>query len=108
MGSDCWQAVVGRNAHKSLGKRKTQIVAVGTLAPAPLTGPGAWWPDFIKQGSGDGRHVSPCCRRTRKNGETSTKLCDAIRWPRSIHTYDEHLSANFVRRSIVSEIGEAL
>ena len=42
----------------SLGKRQTQIVAVGTLAPAPLTGPGAWWPDFIKQGSGDGRHVS--------------------------------------------------
>ena len=57
MGSDCWQAVVGCNGDK-FGKTQTQIVAVGTLAPAPLTGPGAWWPDFIKQGSGDGRHIS--------------------------------------------------
>ena len=48
-----WNAMV-----TSLGKRKTQIIAIGTLAPAPLTGPGAFWPDFIKQGSGDGRHVS--------------------------------------------------
>ena len=42
----------------SLGKRKTQIIAIGTLAPAPLTGPGAWWPDFINQGSGDGKHIA--------------------------------------------------
>ena len=42
----------------SLGKRKTQIIAIGTLAPAPLTGPASWWPAFINQGSGDGRHVS--------------------------------------------------
>ena len=42
----------------SLGKRKTQIIAIGTLSPAPLTGMGAWWPDFVKkQGSGDGRHI---------------------------------------------------
>ena len=52
-GKRLWDAMA-----TSLGKRQTQIVAVGTLAPAPLTGPGAWWPDFIKQGSGDGRHVS--------------------------------------------------
>ena len=42
----------------SLGKRKTQVIAIGTLAPAALTGPAAWWPDFVKQGSGDGRHVA--------------------------------------------------
>ena len=57
-----WAATAGRRLwdamQTSLGKRKTQIIAIGTLAPAPLTGPGAWWPDFIKQGSGDGRHVS--------------------------------------------------
>ena len=52
-GKRLWDAMA-----TSLGKRQTQILAVGTLAPAPLTGPGAWWPDFINQESGDGRHVS--------------------------------------------------
>ena len=42
----------------SLGKRRTQIVVVGTLAPAPLTGPASWWPSFVAEGSGDGRHVA--------------------------------------------------
>ena len=37
---------------------RTQVVAVGTLAPAPLTGPASWWPAFVSAGSGDGRHVS--------------------------------------------------
>ena len=41
----------------SLGKRKTQILIVGTLAPAPLTGPASWWPQFVAEGSKDGRHV---------------------------------------------------
>ena len=52
-GKRLWDAMA-----TSLGKRQTQILAVGTLAPAPLTGPGAWWPDFIKQKSGDGRHIA--------------------------------------------------
>ena len=52
-GKRLWDAML-----TSLGKRKTQIIAIGTLSPAPLTGPGAWWPGFIKQGSGDGRHVA--------------------------------------------------
>ena len=56
-----WAPTAGRRLwdamQTSLGKRRTTIVAIGTLAPAPLTGPGAWWPDFIKEGSGDGRHV---------------------------------------------------
>ena len=34
------------------------VVAVGTLAPAPLKGPGSWWPSFIASGTGDGRLVS--------------------------------------------------
>ena len=34
------------------------VVAVGTLAPAPLTGPASWWPSFVAAGSGDGRHVA--------------------------------------------------
>ena len=52
-GRRLWDAML-----TSLGKRRTQIIVVGTLSPAPLTGPGAWWPDFIKQGSGEGRHVA--------------------------------------------------
>ena len=42
----------------SLGKRKTQIIAIGTLSPAALTGPASWWPSFVASGSGAGRHVS--------------------------------------------------
>ena len=57
-----WAPTAGRRLwdamQTSLGKRKTTIIAIGTLAPAPLTGPAAFWPDFIKQGSGGGRHVS--------------------------------------------------
>ena len=57
-----WSPIQGRRLWDamltSLGKRRTQIIVVGTLAPAPLTGVGAWWPDFIKQGSGEGRHVA--------------------------------------------------
>ena len=52
-GRRLWDAMV-----TSLGKRKTQILAVGTLAPAPLTGPASWWPSLVASGSGDGRHVS--------------------------------------------------
>ena len=53
VGRRLWDAVC-----TSIGKRKTTVVAIGTLAPAATVGPGAWWPDIIKQGSGDGRHVS--------------------------------------------------
>ena len=57
-----WSPIQGRRLWDamltSLGKRKTQIVVVGTLAPAPLTGPASWWPQFVAEGSGDGRHVS--------------------------------------------------
>ena len=56
-----WSPVQGRRLWDamltSLGKRKTQIIVVGTLAPAPLTGPASWWPSFVAEGSGDGRHV---------------------------------------------------
>ena len=47
-----WNAITG-----ALGKRRMTVVAIGTLAPAALQGPGAWWPDFVEQGSGGGRHV---------------------------------------------------
>ena len=52
-GQRLWNAIL-----TSLGKGRTTIVAVGTLAPAPVTGPGAWWPRFVKSGTGGGRHVS--------------------------------------------------
>ena len=58
-----WSPTAGRRLWDamltSLGKRRTQIIAVGTIAPGQLTGVGAWWSDFVKQGSGDdGRHVT--------------------------------------------------
>ena len=57
-----WSPIQGRRLWDamatSLGKRRTQIIVVGTIAPSALTGPAAWFPDLIKQGSGAGRHVS--------------------------------------------------
>ena len=57
-----WSPTSGRRLwdamQTSLGKRKTTIVAIGTLSPAPLTGPASWWPSFVASGSGDGRHVA--------------------------------------------------
>ena len=57
-----WSPIQGRRLFDamltSLGKRKTQIIVVGTLAPAPLTGIASWWPAFVASGSGDGRHVA--------------------------------------------------
>ena len=57
-----WSPIQGRRLWDamltSLGKRKTQIIVVGTLAPAPLTGPASWWPSFVASGSGDGCHVA--------------------------------------------------
>ena len=57
-----WSPIQGRRLWDamltSLGKRQTQIIVVGTLAPAPLTGPASWWPQFVAEGSGDGRHVA--------------------------------------------------
>ena len=47
-----WNAVLG-----SLGKNRTQLVVIGTLAPSPLTGTGAWWPEHIAEGCGDGRYT---------------------------------------------------
>ena len=57
-----WSPTAGRRLWDAittaLGKRRTTVVAVGTLAPAPLTGPASWWPSFVASGSTDGRHVS--------------------------------------------------
>ena len=52
-GRRLWDAMV-----TSLGKRRTQIIVVGTLSPAPLMGPASWWPSFVAAGSGAGRHIS--------------------------------------------------
>ena len=57
-----WSPTAGRRLWDAittaLGKRKMTVVAVGTLAPAPLTGPASWWHGFVASGSGEGRHVS--------------------------------------------------
>ena len=57
-----WSPTAGRRLWDAittaLGKRKMTVVAVGTLAPAPLQGPASWWPSFVSSGSGGGRHIS--------------------------------------------------
>ena len=52
-GRRLWDAVC-----TGLGKRKMTIIAIGTLAPAPLTGPASWWPSTVAAGSGDATHVA--------------------------------------------------
>ena len=57
-----WSPTAGRRLWDAIttahGKRRMVVVAIGTLAPAPLTGPASWWPAFVASGSGDGRHVA--------------------------------------------------
>ena len=57
-----WSPIQGRRLWDamltSLGKRRTQILIVGTLAPAPTQGPASWWPALVAEGSGEGRHVA--------------------------------------------------
>ena len=57
-----WGPTAGRRlwdaCATALGKRRTTLIAIGTLAPSPTTGPASWWPAVVSSGSGDGRHVS--------------------------------------------------
>ena len=57
-----WGPVAGRRlwdaCATALGKRRTTLIAIGTLAPSPTTGPASWWPAVVSSGGGDGRHVS--------------------------------------------------
>ena len=52
-GRRLWDAVC-----TGLGKRTMTIIAIGTLAPAPLTGPASWWPATVAAGSGNATHVA--------------------------------------------------
>ena len=61
-----WDALV-----TALGKRRTTLCAIGTLAPAPVTGPASWWP--VVRGVwqfGDGNGTSRYCKRTLSGGES--------------------------------------
>ena len=52
-GRRLWDAVC-----TGLGKRKMTIIAIGTLAPTPLTGPASWWPATVAAGIGNATHVA--------------------------------------------------
>ena len=97
-----WSPTAGRRLWDAittaLGKRRMTVVAVGTLAPAPLTGPASWWPSVVASGSGDGRHVS-------------LLQADADKW----RDFDEVLRVNpvahvnpFLRRTLEREHAAAL
>ena len=57
-----WGPTAGRRlwdaCATALGKRRTTLIAIGTMAPSPLQGPASWWPSIVASGSGEGRHVS--------------------------------------------------
>ena len=57
-----WSPQAGRrlidSMRTALGKRHCQIVLCGTVAPSPTQGPGSWWPDLVKAGSGAGVHIT--------------------------------------------------
>ena len=97
-GKRLWDAMA-----TSLGKRQTQILAVGTLAPAPLTGPGAWWPDFIKQKSGDGRHIAVLAADPDKWRDFDEVLACQSGGRDQSASAKKHSNANIVLRLIVIE-----
>ena len=73
-----WAPIQGRRLWDamltSLGKRKTQIVVVGTLAPAPTHRTReSWWPSLRSGGERATGGTSRYCKRTRRSGETLTK-----------------------------------
>ena len=57
-----WAPQSGRRLYDAvsgaIGKRRMTVVLIGTISPAALQGPASFWPDLIKQGSGDGRHIA--------------------------------------------------
>ena len=56
----------------SLGKRKTQIIVVGTLAPAPLTGPASFGLNLFRREAARGVTLR-YSKRTPISGQISKK-----------------------------------
>ena len=89
-----WSPIQGRRLWDamltSLGKRRTQIIIVGTLAPAPLTGPASWWPALVAEG-------------VQATGDTSRLLqAEPAKW----RDFDEVLRVNPVAERSIRTCGK--
>ena len=82
----------------ALGKRKCQIVLCGTVAPSPTSGPGAWWPDLVKAGSGDGVYLELLQADEKKWRD----------WDECLRVNPAHLVNPYLEKTLRREYEEAL
>ena len=97
-----WSPQAGRRLFDSmrtaLGKRKCQIVLCGTVAPSPMQGPGSWWPELVKAGSGAGIHLELL-------QADETKWRD---WDECLRVNPAHLVNSFLEKTLRREYEEAV
>ena len=97
-----WSPQAGRllfdSMRTALGKRKCQIVLCGTVAPSPTSGPGSWWPELVKAGSGDGVHLNLLQADEKKWRE----------WDECLRVNPAHLVNPFLEKTLRREFEEAL
>ena len=82
----------------ALGKRKCQIVLCGTVAPSPMQGPGSWWPELVKAGSGAGVHLELLQADEKKWRD----------WDECLRVNPAHLVNPFLEKTLRREFEEAL
>ena len=97
-----WSPQAGRRLFDSmrtaLGKRHCQIVLCGTVAPSPTQGPGSWWPELVKAGSGAGVHIE-----LLQADETKWR-----EWDECLRVNPAHLVNPFLEKTLRREFDEAL
>ena len=97
-----WSPQAGRRLFDSmrtaLGKRKCQIVLCGTVAPSPTQGPGSWWPELVKAGSGAGVHLE-----LLQADETKWR-----EWAECLRVNPAHLVNPYLEKTLRREFDEAL
>ena len=97
-----WSPQAGRRLFDSmktaLGKRHCQIVLCGTIAPSPTAGPGAWWHDLVKAGSGAGVHLELLQADENKWRD----------WDECLRVNPAHLVNPFLEKTLRREFEDAL
>ena len=97
-----WSPQAGRRLFDSmrtaLGKRHCQIVLCGTIAPSPTAGPGAWWHDLVKAGSGAGVHLELLQADEKKWRD----------WDECLRVNPAHLVNPFLEKTLRREFEDAL
>ena len=97
-----WSPQAGRrlidSMRTALGKRKCQIVLCGTVAPSPTQGPGSWWPELVKAGSGAGVHLELLQADEKKWRD----------WDECLRVNPAHLVNPFLEKTLRREFEDAL